>query len=193
MASWYYKKERKNNISLPLYFIELENSEVKKCWNEKLVSTIFFVTLAPRFWSLHFQNFATIVFFRVNDAIEKQLETGKVLSVDLAMVPGNLSRLPFYQEFKLITSLSEYLFGARTCDRFGSFPPKKKFKWKKSPWLGFELGYFRSTAKHLSTELQSHRYYWCANWFLYLASDLGPVLVDTCFNCQDLFLLKNDV
>ena len=41
MASWYYKKERKNSISLPLYFIELENSEVKKCWNEKLVSTIF--------------------------------------------------------------------------------------------------------------------------------------------------------
>ena len=64
----------------------------------------------------------------MNDAIEKQLETGKVLSVDLAMVPGNLSRLPFYQEFKLITSLSEYLFGARTYDRFGSFPPKKKFK-----------------------------------------------------------------
>ena len=97
------------------------------------MSTIFFVTLAPRFWSLHFQNFATIVFFRVNDAIEKQLETGKVLSVDLAMVPGNLSRLPFYQEFKLITSLSEYLFGARTFDRFGPFPLKKKFKWKNLP------------------------------------------------------------
>ena len=34
---------------------------------------------------------------------------------------------------------------------------------------------------YLSTELQSHRHFWCENWFLYLAADLGPVLVDTCF------------
>ena len=26
----------------------------------------------------------------------------------------------------------------------------------------------------------SHRFYWCENWFLYLAADHGPVLVDTC-------------
>ena len=45
---------------------------------------------------------------------------------------------------------------------------------KKFPWLGIEPGSFRSTAKHLSTEFLE-------NWFLYLAADLGPVLVDTCF------------
>ena len=32
----------------------------------------------------------------------------------------------------------------------------------------------------LLTELQSHRYCWCENLFLYLAADLEPVLVDTC-------------
>ena len=39
---------------------------------------------------------------------------------------------------------------------FGSFPLKKIFKWKKSPWLGIKPGSIRSTANRLSTELQSH-------------------------------------
>ena len=33
---------------------------------------------------------------------------------------------------------------------------------------------------HLSTEPQSHGNYCGENWFLYLAADLGPVLVDSC-------------
>ena len=62
---------------------------------------------------------------------------------------------------------------------------KRNLSEKKSPWLGIKPGSFGSTAKHLSTELQSHRYNWCENWFLYLATDLGPVLVHTCY-------LRND-
>ena len=58
---------------------------------------------------------------------------------------------------------------------------KRNLSEKKSPWLGIELGSFKSTAKKLSTELQSHRYYCCESWFLYLTADLEPVLVDTCF------------
>ena len=45
-------------------------------------------------------------------------------------------------------------------------------------------GSFKTTAKHLSTELQSHKYACCENWFLYLAADLGPVLVNTCFKSK---------
>ena len=58
---------------------------------------------------------------------------------------------------------------------------KRNLSEKKSPWLGIKPGSFRSSAKHLFTEQQSRRYYWSENWFLYLAADLGSVLVDTCF------------
>ena len=37
----------------------------------------------------------------------------------------------------------------------------KKFKWKKSAWQGIDPGSFRSTAKNLSTELQSHILFLC--------------------------------
>ena len=35
---------------------------------------------------------------------------------------------------------------------------KSNLSEKKSPWYGIELGSFRFTAKHLSTEQQIHRY-----------------------------------
>ena len=60
------------------------------------------------------------------------------------------------------------------------FHYKRNLSEKKSPSLGIEPGSFRSSAKHLSTELQSHRNFLFENWFVYLAADLGPILVDTC-------------
>ena len=71
---------------------------------------------------------------------------------------------------------------------------KRNLSELKYPWLGIKPGSFRCTAKHLSTELLSHRYCLCENWYLYLAADLGPVLVDTCSCCPSpfgLFSLKN--
>ena len=55
---------------------------------------------------------------------------------------------------------------------------------KKNIPDGIVPGSFSSTAKHLFTELQSHRYYQCENWFLYLAQTLDQYWLTLVFSRQ---------